>query len=255
MKLIERSLIGAQSSSVPVLDRIMGIWKFGFAWDRDTQAQKILVEYLGEVLNDSYTLITNVSLPDYSLPIPLVLVGKTGLRTIYVTGEGGIFSLKNSQWYKLDEKKQRYRPSGPHLIRRTALMSRSVIEYLQENGIYLDEQEATLFFAQPGVFIDAPESPVYLLQIDSVDRFAADLVNERITLDALEIQRIIEILTQSKPKAPEKSQPLPSKSSLEKYVGIGEYQMKVWQLLILFVLAIFMLITVILTAVVILSTA
>ena len=255
MKLIERSPIGSKSSSIPFVDRAKGIWQFGFSWERDTQAQQVLIQHLGSALDNSYTLVSNVPVPGFSIPVPLVLIGQTGLRTFCVSADKGIFSLKGEQWYKLDEQKEQYQPSRPNLVRRTAMMSRAIIEHLKEKGIYLDESEATLFFTQPGIHIDAPESPVRLLQSDGIDRFTADLLNEDIVLDSMELQRITDILIKSKPKQTRGGQQLPSRSTLSKYIGFGDFQLKAWQWIIIFVLAVFMLITVILTAVIILNTA
>jgi hypothetical protein len=260
MKLIKRPVVASQGSSIHLLDRVQGIWKFGYSWDRDTQAQKMLVDQLSSRLDNSYTLVSNVPVPGFSMPVPLVLFGRTGLRTLCVSAEKGIFSLKGDKWYKLDEQKEQYRPSRPNLVRRTAMMSRAVVEYLGEKGIYVEEQQAVLFFTQPGIHIDASASPVLLLQNDEVDRFITDFVNDDIRLDTLEVQRITEILMESRPAPVEKQQPrssrsLLSNSPLSNYVGIGDFQLKAWQWLVLFFLAIFMLITVILTAVIILNTA
>ena len=254
MKLIERSPIGSQGGSLPLVDRAQGIWRFGLAWDRDTQAQKDFIARLGDLLDNSYTLISNVPVPGFSLPVPLVLIGQTGLRTFCVSADKGLFSLKGNQWYKLDEQKEQYRPSRPNLVRRTALMSRAIIEYLKEMGIYLDEDQAVLFFSQPGVYIEASESPVLLLQSDGLDRFATDLVNGDIVLDAMELQRISDILIKSRPGSKGKQQQLPSRSTLSKWIGFGDFQLKVWQWMVLFLLAVFMLIVVIVTAVIILNT-
>ena len=254
MKLIERSPLGTRGSSIPLLDRVKGIWTYGLTWDHDTQAQQVLIRQLGSLLDNSYTLISNIPVPGFSIPVPLVLIGKTGLRTLCVSADTGIFSLKNEQWYKLDEQNEQYRPSRPNLVRRTALMARAIVEYLKEKGIYVDETEPTLYFTQPGVHIDAAESMVNLLQSDGVDRFAANLVNDDVILDAMELQRITDILIKSKPKPGAKKQELPSRSTLDSSVGFGDFRLKAWQWLILFVLAIFMLITVIITAVIILNS-
>lgn len=254
MKLIERSPIGSQGGSIPLVDRAQGIWRFGLTWDRDTQAQKVLITQLGELLDNSYTLISNIPVPGFSLPVPLVLIGQTGLRIFCTSADKGLFSLKGDQWYKLDEQNEQYRPSRPNLVRRTALMSRAIIEFLKENGIYLDEEQAILFFSQPGVYLDAPESPVLLLQSDGIDHFASDLVNGDIVLDAMELQRITDILIKSKPGLKGKQQQLPSRSTLSKWIGFGDFQLKVWQWMVLFLLSVFMLIIVIVTAVIILNT-
>ena len=255
MKLIERSPLGSQGSSIPLLDRVKGIWSFGLSWDRDTQAQHVLIQHLGKLLDNTYTLISNVPVPGFSVPVPLVLIGRTGLRTFSVSADTGIFSLKGEKWYKLDEQKEQYRLVRPNLVRRTALMSRAIIEYLSEMGIYVDQAEAILYFTQPGVHIDAAESPVNLLQSDGIDRFTANLKNEDVILDAMELQRITDILIKSKPKSKASKQELPSRSTLSNSVGFGDFRLKAWQWMVLFVLAVFMLITVIVTAVIIVNTA
>ena len=255
MKLIERSPIGAQGSSIPLVDRIKGIWAFGIAWDRDNQAQQVLIKHLGGSLDNTYTLITNVPVPGYSIPIPLILVGKTGLRTFCVSADVGVFSFKNGKWYKLDEQKEQFRPSTPDLVRRTALMSKAIIEVLKDKGIFVDDAEPTLYFTNPGVHIETNESPVNLLQSDGIERYTANVVNDDEILDAMELQRITDILIQSKPTKQPKKQELPSRSTLSNQVGIGDFRLKAWQWLILFLLAVLMLITVIVTAVIILNSA
>ena len=254
MKLIERSPTGTQGSSVHLLDRVKGIWTFGVSWDRDTHAQQVLIQRLAGLLDNTYTLVSNVPVTGISIPVPLVLIGKTGVRIFCVSGDTGIFSLKDDKWYKLDEQKEQYRPSRPNLVRRTALMSRAVIEYLREKGIFVDEAEPALYFAQPGVHIDADDSPVTLLQSDGIDRFVSNIKNENSVLDAMELQRITDILIKSKPKAKVKKQELPTRSTLSSTVGFGDYQMKVWQWIILFVLAMLMLITIILAAFLVINT-
>ena len=253
MKVIERSPIGGEGSSKSFADRVKGIWQFGLSWDQDIQAQRGLISKLGKVLDNSYTMISNVTLPGYSLPVPLVLIGHTGVRTMYVSAGKGIFRIKGDNWYKLDEKNESYKPSRPNLVRRTMLMSRAIIEYLKENGYFLDENEAVLFFAQPGVYLDAPESPIRLLQSDGVDGYVGSLKEESTVLDATEMQHITEILTKSKPALPKRNEDLRSLTPPSETIGFGEFQLKVWQWIILFVLTILMLITVILTAVIIVN--
>ena len=253
MKVIERSPIGGEGSSKSFADRIKGIWQFGLSWDQDIQAQRVLIAKLGVVLDNSYTLISNVAIPGVSLPVPLVLIGQTGVQTLYVSADKGIFRIKGDNWYKLDEKKESYKPSRPNLVRRTMLMSRAITEYLKEKGYFLDEKEAVLYFSQPGVYIDAPESPVRLLQSDGVDGYTGSLKEESTVLDATEMQHITEILTKSKPALPKRNEDLRSLTPPSETIGFGEFQLKVWQWIILFVLTILMLITVIITAVIIVN--
>ncbi len=253
MKVIERSPIGGEGSAKSIADRVKGIWQFGLSWDQDVQAQKALIEELGQVFDNTYTLISNVAVPGVTLPIPLVLIGKTGVWVLYVSNEKGIFRIKGDNWYKLDEQKEAYKSSRPNLVRRTLLMSRLIIEYLKEKGYFLDENEAALYLSHPGVYVDAPESPVRLLQSVGIESYASSVQEGKIVLDATEIQHITGILTKSKPGKPKRSEDLRSLSPPSETVGFGEFQLKVWQWIILFVLSILMLITVIITAVIIVS--
>jgi hypothetical protein len=254
MKVIERSPLGGDSGPKNVVDRATGLWQFGLSWDQDIQAQSTLIAGLGQVLDNSYTLISNVTLPGVPLPVPLVLIGQTGVRTLYVSAAKGIFRVKGDNLFKLDEKIRQYKPARPNLVKRTTLMSQAVIAFLKGKGYFLDETESVLFFAQPGAHIDVTDSPVRILQSDGVDRYAASLSGEKIVLDAIEIQHITEILSKLKPAMPKRGKNLTSLKPHSKMIGFGDFQIKVWQLIILFILATIMLIVVIVTAMIIVST-
>jgi hypothetical protein len=251
MKVIERSPIGGDGGPNSIIDRVKGIWQFGLAWDRDNQAQSELINILSRAFDNTYTMIRNVPLPGFSLPVPLVLIGEKGVRTFYASGVKGIFRVKGDNWYRLAENDRRYKLDRPNLVRRTELMSRAIIDYLEKNNIYLDEAEAVLFFAQPGVHVDAPESPVRLLQIDGVNHYAASLKDEKAVLNTMEIHHIIEVLSKSKSSRRTTKKGLSSLKIPSDMVGYGDFQLKIWQWLLLFVLAILMLITVIITSVII----
>lgn len=253
MKVIERSPIGGEGSSKSLADRVKGIWRFGLSWDQDVQAQRALIDKLGLVFDNSYTMISNVVIPGVALPVPLVLLGPTGVWILYVSAVTGIFQMKGDNWYKLDEKKEHYKPSRPNLVRRTMLMSRAISEYLKKMGYFLDENEAVLFLSHHGVYVDVAEPPVRLLQSDGIEDFASSAREGRMVLDATEIQHITGILTKSKPAKSKRNEDLRSLKPPSDTIGFGEFQLKVWQWIILFVLTIFMLITVIVTAVIIVS--
>ena len=253
MKVIERSPISGEGGAASITDRLKGIWQFGFSWDQDIQAQQVLIARLGKVLDNTFTMISNVAIPESSLPVPLVLVGPIGVWTFYVTAVKGIFRVKGENWYRLDDKSQHYKPSRPNLIRRSALMSRAINDYLREKGFFLDQTQPVLFFAQPGIHIDAPEPPVRLLYSDGVDRFASKLFEEKTVLDSGEIKRVTEILTKSKPGKRKKDENLGSLRPPQEMFGVGEFMLKPWQWIVLFVLATLMLITVIITAYIMLN--
>lgn len=253
MNVIERSPIGGEVRPTSAGDRIRGIWKFGLSWDRDIQAQGNLIRHLGKSLDKTYTLISNVALPSFTLSVPAVLIGPTGLRTIYVCGVDGIFRYREDVWFELDHNNQSYKLSRPNLIRRTALMSRAINEYLLKNDIYLEEIEPVLYFSHPGVHVDTPVAPVHLLYSDGVERYATDLQQEDEVLDVMEMRRITELLSMSRPASPEANKNLRSLVPPKKTVAVGEVSMATWQWVVIFVLAVLMLITIIVTAYIILN--
>ena len=159
--------------------------------------------------------------------------------------------MKGDNWYKLAEKDRRYKLDRPNLVRRTELMSRAIIDYLGKNSIYLDESEAVLFFAQPGIHVDAPESSIRILQIDGVSRYAAALKDEKTVLDAMEIHHIIDVLTKSRSTRRPTNQNIRSLNIPSDMVGYGDFKLKIWQWILLFFLAILMLITVIVSMMII----
>jgi len=248
MKIIERSPIGGESDQTNLGDRAKGIWQFGLSWDQDIQAQQVLIKDLGKSLENSYTVISNVALPDFSLPVPIVLVGPIGVRTFYVSAAKGIYRLKDDNWYELDDKNQRYKLSRPNLVRRTELMSRAINDYLKQEGYYFEKKKAVLFFSQPGIHVDAPQSSVHMLFSDGVDHFATRLLQEETILDSSELRHITGILTKSKPAKPKKKENLHSLKPPQELIGVGQFMFKPWQWIVIFVLAILMLITIILTA-------
>ena len=69
----------------------------------------------------------------------------------------------------------------------------------------------------------------------------------------MEVKRVTEILTNSKPAKPKKSDNLSSFAPPPDLIGVGEFMMKPWQWIVLFVLAALMLITVIITAYILLN--
>jgi hypothetical protein len=90
-----------------------------------------------------------------------------------------------------------------------------------------------------------------MLQIDGVNRYAASLKEEKTVLDAMEIHHIIDVLTKSKSARGKTEQNISSLKIPSDMVGYGDFQLKIWQWILLFVLAILMLITVIVSAVII----
>jgi hypothetical protein len=247
MKMIERSPISGKGGPSSLDDRIKGVWQHGLSWDQDVQAQQVLIEHFESVFDNEYTAISNVAVPQYSYPVPLVLVGPIGMHIFYISAGKGIFKFREEKWYLLDEKSGHYRLSRPNIVRRTKLLSRAVFDYLRENGLYLEETEPVVFFSQAGIHVEADDAPVRLLLVDGVYRYTTDLLEEKPVLEKREIERIVELLTISEAAEVEGEEKTRSLLPEQELVGVGELRMKPWQWVVLFFLAILMLIILIIT--------
>lgn len=229
MKIIERSPIRGTVGPISLLDRVKGIWLYGLSWYQDLAAQYPLAAHLGRLLDNSYTLIHNVFLPTLALPISCVLIGPTGIHIFYTSNLKGIYRARGEHWAVLDSRQRRYIPYRPNLLRRVASMNRAIQVYLASMDIVMEVVRPVLFFANPGIHIESIEPEVRLLQIDGIDRFVASLLLEEHALGPEHVQRIAELLTVSRPRAPESRVREEVGLSSREPVGIGKLKMQPWQ--------------------------
>jgi hypothetical protein len=133
-------------------------------------------------------------------------------------------------------------------------MGQALRDYLATAGLPLEHIEPVLFFGQPGVHIESIEPTVHLLQIDDLERYSAGLLLEEHWLNSADVQRIVDLLTVSKPRAPETSVrqeiSLPSKDA----VGMGKFRMKPWQWLVIGAMIVIWLVIIIFGALWLLNT-
>jgi len=233
MKVIERSPWRGEGSPLSFFDRIRSIWRFGLSWDRDFRAQETLLAGLERGLGNAYTVVRNVTLPGLEIPIPLVLIGPPGIFTIYVSSLKGIYRAKDNAWYVLEGRSNQYTPARPNLVRRVSILSRAVQNYLTIQGRHLEGGEGMLFFAHPGVHVEAVHPTTRLVQFDGIDRFAESLVKTPSILDSTDVYWIASTLARARPTKPEATSPLVGRKPPVDLVGVGNLRMRPWQWLVL----------------------
>ena len=241
MIIIDRSPWRNMSRPLSTFAQIRGIWRFGFSWARDLQAQDTLLTGLERGLGNAFTVVRNVTLPGMDIPIPLVLVGPPGIFTIYVSSLKGIYQAKGDTWSVLEGRSDQYTLARPNLIRRVGILSRAVQNYLAIQGRYVESGEAVLFFAQPGVHVDAVNPAAHIVKIDSIDRFAASLAQAPNKLDSADVDWIASTLARARSRKPDATSPLARRKSPVNLVGVGNLRMRTWQW---FILALLILITI-----------
>ena len=196
MRVIESGDTEAEEKPQGFLDRIGDIWKFGLSWEQDRQAKDDMVAELRKRLDNKYILVTEVTLPGLEIPIPLVLVGPTGIQVIYASALKGIFRAKNDTWSVMDNRSHRFKPAQPNLIARALLMARAIETYLSGQGFSATEAESVLFLSQPGIHVDSIRPAIRVVQADGLDRFVSGILQNRQDLDQSEVAQIAETLAE-----------------------------------------------------------
>lgn len=197
MKLNEKSPFSGENRAITFGDRIKGIWRFGLSWDRDLQAQQVFINYLQNALDNKFTLLRNVTLPDLPLPIPLILVGPPGVKTINASAVKGVFRAKGDKWFSLDAHNKRYVAVRPNLVKRAFLMSQAVQDYLFQRDIMLPGVEPVLFFSHPGLHIEPIQPATRIVQRDGIDSFVTGILQSPVIMSSTDGQVIADILLKS----------------------------------------------------------
>jgi hypothetical protein len=196
MKVIDLSADQKEGSS-GLLNQVSGAFKLVKPRSQELPAQERVISSLQKILNNSYVLLCQVSLEGLDVPIPLILVGPSGVHVLYASGLRGIYRANGEAWERLENQQQKFRPALPNLITRTFLMGRSVQAYLSNQGYPLAEVEPVLVFSDPGTHIDAVRPAVRIVMADAIDRFSAGLLQGRVSLGQEDVQRIVDLLAKT----------------------------------------------------------
>lgn len=194
MKIVDCAPSTDKVKSSSPLGSVVERLRLGEEWQKDMQAQEGVLLALGQVLDNQYTLLRNVKLEGLDVPIPMILLGPTGIRVLYPSATRGVFRAKSEVWEKLDERVQIYRPVKPNPIARVALMAKAVNAFLAGRGHALPQFEPVLIFPNPGTHVEQVRPVVRIVLVDAMERFASSLLQGRPGLDQDEIQEIISLL-------------------------------------------------------------
>jgi hypothetical protein len=230
MKVIDRSPYRDEDGSIALNERMRGTWQFGLAWNKEIQAQDKLIDHLHALLDNQYTLIRDIFLPKLEIPIPVVLIGPTGVRVFYASALQGIYRVRENSLLVLDKSSRQYRPSQPNLIKRTALMSYAILTFLNSKGYPVEEVEPVLFFSDPNIHVDAKDPAVRILLTDGIDRFVEKFSQDLQQIDSTLVKRISDTLASLNIDR--------SAQKTQKKLGIGTLLLYRWQWLVLAILVI-----------------
>ncbi|GAB4520979.1 MAG: hypothetical protein Fur0018_01070 [Anaerolineales bacterium] len=208
MKIFQKSPLINEDGSISFFNRLRGTLQYGNSWYRDVQAQDEIIRALNGILDNRYVLLRNLVLPDAGIPIPLVLVGPTGIWVLYVSGLRGAYRAKEDSWQRMDGG--HFRPVRPNLVRTSMLMARALQNYLSRQGLGVVPQvQPALLFSDPAQHVDTQNPAVRVVLSDAIDRFGMSVARQDETLQPPHIDAILTALSHSedasdRENAPEK---------------------------------------------------
>lgn len=169
------SPIPYQGGKLPLTDLVKAILNNGLSWPAEMKSQDIAVYYLMRSLDNSYTLLRNISLSGTEVTIPFILIGPTGVTVFNNSPVNGIFRARENVWAVMDKRDGAFRSSKPNLLMRTTLMARAVDTYIKEKSFAEISVEGVLVLTDPGTHVDTDRPEVRVVLVDGLDRFARQI--------------------------------------------------------------------------------
>lgn len=193
MQVFQKSPLIDDEGNISFLNRIRGTLQYGNSWYRDVLAQEDVIRALSGVLDNRYTLLRNLVLPDAGVPIPLVLVGPVGVWAITVSGLRGAYRAREDSWQRMENG--HFRPVRPNLVRSTILMARALQVFLERQNVRIPEVQTALLFTDPAQHVDTLNPAVRVVLSDAFDRFALSITRQEEKLSPQELQAILDALS------------------------------------------------------------
>jgi hypothetical protein len=193
MRIVDNSTQDRAGKKSELLNRARS--RLSQSWSqKEAHAQEVVINALQKVLDNKFVMLREVTLEGPDIPIPLILVGPTGVHVFYASTLKGVFRAKEDVWEELDDRTQKFGIARPNLLTRTLLMARSVHTYLEEHSYKLPEVEPVLFFSDPGINVEITRPVVRIVQMDALDRYVAGLLQSQSNLEAETVQKIVNSL-------------------------------------------------------------
>lgn len=207
MKIIDKTPLVNEKGELGILQRFQGMFKYGFNWPTELEAQKAIVTFFDRQLEKGYTLIRNVTLGASGITVPMILLGPPGIFAIQVTYLRGRFEAKGNAWN--EESGGGYRPAGVNLIQQTSRMAAAVKAFIERQGVKLPVNvEPVLIAANPGLHVESSKPAVRIVLIDGVRSFVSGLSTSPPVLSAEAIHELTERIVN--PRLPRKGSAAPA---------------------------------------------
>jgi len=193
MKVIDESLYQAPDGTINFWNRIQGTLTYGTGWHRDMQAQQEVMAHMARNLDNRFVLLRNIILPGTDIPIPLILVGPTGVWVMIASGMRGVFRAKGDSWMSMEGG--HFKAVKPNMLARAMLMRHAIDAHLQKDNLPVSEIKPVLLFTNPGMHVDSVHPAVRVVLSDALDRYVASLLQEAGSISAEKVQQVVSSLS------------------------------------------------------------
>jgi len=193
----EDSLQKVQGALSDVLSRV------GITVERESEALESITRQFGRLLDNRYTMLQNVLLPEQTKSVPLLLIGPPGIVAINPRGEAGVFRAREDSWVVLNRRTQQYDEPHENPMLQTQEYATLVEAFLQEKGVPMSEVQPLLALANPAAHVESSRPVVRILPVDALDRYIATLAQGQPVLDGQAVQGLVELFSTPPEKPPE----------------------------------------------------
>lgn len=201
MKIIDKTPLVNEKGELTGMQRFQGMFKYGFNWPTELEAQKAIITFFDRQLEKGYTLIRNMTLGASGITVPMILLGPTGIYVIHVTYLRGRYEAKGSAWN--EESGNGFKPASVNLIQQTSRMAAAVKAFIERQGVRLPISiEPVLIAANPGLHVESSKPAVRVLMIDGIKSFVTGLASAPRVLPAEAVHEFTERITN--PRVPKK---------------------------------------------------
>jgi hypothetical protein len=198
MKIIDKTPLVNEKGELGVLQRFQGMFKYGFGWPSELEAQRAIVTFFDRQLEKGFTLIRNMPLGASGIVVPLILLGPPGIYVIHVTYLRGRYQARANTWN--EPAGDGYKPAKVNLIEQTARMARAVTAFIERQGIKLPVAvEPVLIAANPGLHIESVRPSIKVVMIDGVKSFVAGLATAQSVLRPDAVHEFAERIVNPRP--------------------------------------------------------
>lgn len=194
MKVIDNPEFREKPGTPAKLDSVLDSLGMGRSGSSELQSQEDLIASLEKTLDNRFVLLRNVTLEDLDTPIPLVLLGPSGVSVIFPSPARGVFRAKEETLEYMDEYNRVYRQANPNLLARTIMMAKSAEAYLNSNFPAPIEVEPVLYFSDPGTHVESVRPSLRILLVDGLERFIAGQLQAAVLYEREEVQKLVDLL-------------------------------------------------------------